>query len=319
VFGFSGRIKILSVILAFLMTNQLLKYKTNPQLTDTVGFFDQSILYTDELHPPANDSLKKFFDYTVFSQGGWVKKQVVEKQVTVPSLFRGHQLKASTLRPVKMPDSSADWTVGAMLVCLLIYTWVQRFYTKRLRQIFKAAALPRYMNQLEREGNLFTERVSLGLSMVFLIIFTIALGQIFEYISGVNFSGKEGKWLYLELFAAVSGIWLIKAGIIKVTGIIFMTSEYARAYLLNNLIFNMITGLLLFLPVVMTAFSDATIYSWVSIVIISILMIYKVLRGVFIGITNSNFSILYLFIYLCTLEILPFVILYKALTGYTTI
>lgn len=300
------------------MTGQLLKYKTNPQITDTVGFFNQSILYTDELHPPANDSLKQFFDYSVYSPGGWVKKQVTAKYFSVPSLFIGHQLKTSTLQPLTRQISSADWTVGAILMCLLIYTWVQRFYAKRLRQVFKAVALPRYMNQLEREGNLFAERISLGLSIVYIIIFTIAIGQILDRTTGLTFSGKEGKWLYLELLGAVSGIWLIKAGFIKIIGIVFKTKEYARKYLLNNLIFNIIMGLLLFMPVVMTAFVDANIYTWVSIVIILILMVYKVLRGTFIGLTNSNFSILYLFIYLCTLEILPFVILYKALTAYAT-
>lgn len=298
------------------MLGQLLKYKTNPQITDTVGFFNQSILYTDELHPPTNDSLKHFFDYSVYSPGGWVKKQVAEKYFSVPSLFIGHQLKTSTLQPLIRQISSTDWTVGAMLMCLLIFTWVQRFYAKRLRQVFKAAALPRYMNQIEREGNLFAERISLGLSIVYIIIFTIAIGQILDRTAGLTFSGKEGKWLYLELLGAVSGIWLIKAGFIKIIGTIFKTTEYARAYLLNNLIFNIILGLLLFMPVVMTAFVDADFYTWVSIVIILILMVYKVLRGIFIGLTNSNFSILYLFIYLCTLEILPFVILYKALTAY---
>ena len=174
------------------------------------------------------------------------------------------------------------------------------------------------MNQLEREGNLFTERIALGLSIVFLFIFTIAIGQILEYTAGLDFGGREGIWLYLELLGAISGIWLIKSGLIKITGIIFKTTEYARAYLLNNLIFNIKTGLLLFLPVVMTAFADGPVYTWVSIGVIIFLLVYKVLRGILIGITNSNFSILYLFIYLCTLEILPFVILYKALTGYTT-
>jgi hypothetical protein len=296
------------------MTGPSLKYKTNPQLTDTVGFFNQYILYTDELHPPANDSLKKFFDYSVYSPGGWYNKQVAEKYFTVPSLFIGHQLKARTIQPKERPVSSADWTVGAMLMCLLIYTWVQRFYAKRLRQVFKAAALPRYLNQLEREGNLFTERIALGLSVVFLVIITIALGQILEQTTGMNFEGKEGILLYLELLGAVSGFWLFKAFLIRMTGIIFKTREYARAYLLNNLIFNMIIGLMLFFPVVMTAFVNP-IYTWVSLVIIIILMVYKAFRGILIGLTNSYFSILYLFIYLCTLEILPFVILYKALTG----
>ena len=295
------------------MAVQLLRYKTNPQLTDTVGFFNQSILYTDELHPPTNDSLKKFFDFSVYSPGGWVKKQVTEKYFSVPSLFIGHQLKTKTMQPLARQISSADWTVGAMLMCLLIFTWVQRFYAKRLRQVFKAAALPRYMNQLEREGNLFAERISLGLSIVFVIIFTIALSQILEHTTGLTFSGKEGKWRYLELLGAVSGFWFLKAGLTKIIGTIFKTTEYARAYLLNNLIFNIILGLLLFMPVVMTAFVDG-FYTWVSIVIILVLMANKVLRGILIGLTNSNFSILYLFIYLCTLEILPFVILYIALT-----
>ena len=296
------------------MAVQLLKYKTNPQLTDTVGFYNQSILYTDELHPPSNDSLKQFFDYRVYSPGGWDVKQVKEKYFTVPSLFTGHQLKTRTIQPIDRAGSTTDWTVGAMLLCLLIYTWVQRFYAKRLRQVFKAAALPQYLNQLEREGNLFAERISLGLSVVFIVMLSIALAQILEQYAGMNFKGKEGLLLYLAILGGVSGIWLVKAMLIRMIGIIFKTTEYARAYLLNNLIFNIATGLLLFLPVVMTAFVNPAVYTWVSMVIIIILMVYKALRGVIIGLTNSYFSILYLFIYLCTLEILPFVIMYIAFT-----
>lgn len=292
------------------MTSLPLKYKTAPQISDTIGFFNQSILYTNEIHPPANDSLSRYYNFKVYSPGGWYCKPEIKKDLTVPSLFTGHRLPTKGIHPQAKPGSTADYTISAMLLCLLIYTWVQRFYAKRLRQIFKAAALPRFLNQLERDGNLFTERISVGLSVIFILVFTLALGQITEHKFGIGFSSEGGGLLYLMLCGAVCSIWLVKSSFIKILGIIFKTETYAQAYLLNNLIFNMITGIVLFFPVVMTAYVDPEIYTWVSIVIIFILLTYKALRGILIGLANSDFSILYLFVYLCTLEILPYIILY---------
>jgi hypothetical protein len=299
------------------MTGQPLRYQTNPQISDTVGFFNQSILITNEQHPPANDSFARCYDFAVYCPGGWYSKPVINKVFTVPSLFTGHKLHARELRREIKPGSTADYTISAMLLCLLIFTWVQRFYAKRLRQLFRAVALPRFLNQLERDGNLFAERISLGLSVIFILVFTLALGQIAENKLGVGFSSEEGGLLYLILCGAVCLIWLVKSSFIKLLGIIFKTETYAQAYLLNNLIFNMITGIILFFPVIMTAYVDPEVYTWVSIVIIFILLIYKALRGTLIGLANSDFSILYLIVYLCTLEILPYVILYRILTGFT--
>jgi hypothetical protein len=291
------------------MNSLPLRYKTTPQISDTIGFFNQSILYTGEMHAPANDSLSRQYDFAVYSPGGWYCK-AVKKDFAVPSLFTGHRLPVNMLLPRSKPGSTADYTISAMLLCLLIFTWVQRFYAKRLRQIFKAAALPRFLNQLERDGNLFAERISVGLSVIFILVFTLAIGQIAENKFGIGFSSEGGGLLYLILCGAICSIWFVKSSFIKILGIIFKTEIYAQAYLLNNLIFNMITGLVLFFPVVMTAYVDPEIYTWVSIMIILIVLIYKALRGIMIGLANSDFSILYLFVYLCTLEILPYFILY---------
>ena len=78
----------------------------------------------------------------------------------------------------------------------------------------------------------------------------------------------------------------------------------------------MVTGIILFFPVVMTAYVDAEVYTWVSVVIIFILLTTKILRGILIGLANTDFSILYLFVYLCTLEIAPYILLYKVLTRF---
>jgi hypothetical protein len=299
------------------MTGQPLRYQTNPQISDTVGFFNRSILITDEQYVCANDSFSRCYDFAVYSPGGWYSRPVINKVFSVPSLFTGHKLHARELQPKAKPGSTADYTISAMLLCLLIFTWVQRFYAKRLKQVFKAAALPRFLNQLERDGNLFAERITLGLSVVFVIVFTIALGQIAEDKFGVGFSEEGGGLLYLMLFGAVCSVWLAKSSLIKLLGNIFKTEIYAQEYLLNNLIFNMITGIILFFPVVMTAYVDSEIYTWVSVIIIFILLIYKTLRGIIIGLSNTDFSILYLFVYLCTLEILPYVVLYKAISEFT--
>ena len=44
-----------------------IRYKFNPNLTDTVGFFDYSIPLTNESSPPVADTLKKYQDFSVYN------------------------------------------------------------------------------------------------------------------------------------------------------------------------------------------------------------------------------------------------------------
>jgi hypothetical protein len=48
-----------------------------------------------------------------------------------------------------------------------------------------------------------------------------------------------------------------------------------------------------------------------SIILVLVLLLFRFYRSFIVGLSNRRFSILYLFLYLCALEIVPFLLLIK--------
>jgi len=290
-----------------LMSLQHYRYKSNPSLADTTGFFDLYVPYTNQSEKPANDSVRQYYDFQIYDYIAPNQKRLDSSPSA--GIFQGHQL-APKDQPRPVHNLSTDWITVLLIICLVIIAWIQNNYAKRLRQVLRSVALPYYINQLEREGNLYNERISLGLGFIFLVSTSLLAYKIFSMYQPFGHSMHE-FYSFLIIFGGIVAFVALKGLLIKLTGIIFKTQEHAHAYRLNALIFNHTTGLFI-LPVLFFVFYwRAQPFIWIAICIISILLIYRFVRSIMIGISNTKFSVFYLILYLCTLEILPIVILVK--------
>jgi hypothetical protein len=83
--------------------------------------------------------------------------------------------------------------------------------------------------------------------------------------------------------------------------------------LLNMLIFIIINGIILLPALVGIVYLNSTIILYITLIICVLLFIFRFMRGFFIGLTLTKFSYLFLFVYLCTLEIMPVLMLIKLL------
>jgi MFS family permease len=280
-------------------------------LTDTVGFFDYCIPLTNESHPPASDSLLKYYDFSVYN---YITPPPPHKQyLQTTSLFRPHNLAPKHSGPMAINQQGYDWITIVFLVCLFLFAWIQTSYSKRLSQIFRAVAQPHYVNQLEREGNLFKERIILGLGLNYYLISSIFAFQIFSMFSPVP-PRLNSLTLTGIIFGGIFLYQMLKSAIIYLTGIIFETGESARQYQLIILIFNYIIGIVLFPVVVIAFYWNSTALLITGIVITSLLLLYRLARGVLSGQSNKDYNLFYLFLYLCTLEILPLLLIFKVIS-----
>jgi hypothetical protein len=292
------------------MNNHLPRYKVIPHLTDTAGFFDYYVPFTNQSSRPENDSIKEFYNFSIFDYHHPAKAVVGLKPG--PSIFTAHQLTPSHFGPRPIQRQSTDWIAILVIICLIIIAWVQTNYSKRLTQIIRSVALPYYVNQLEREGNLYNERITLGLGFVFLTSVSLLIYQFFQFYGVVIFN-IPSFLIFLIILAGVIGYILIKTILIQVTGIIFKTTEHAHSYRLNALIFNHTIGLFLFPILLFSQYWQANPFIWIALGLISILLIYRFLRSISIGLSNTKFPVFYLILYLCTLEILPLLWLIKVI------
>ncbi|MBK7212554.1 MAG: DUF4271 domain-containing protein [Bacteroidales bacterium] len=288
------------------MSGHLPRYKVNPSLVDTAGFFDYYVPYTNQSVKPANDSIARYYDFSIYD---FHKPKPVETFIKPgPSIFTSHQLQATSGGPKLRKLESTDWITGVVILCLLFLAWIQTNHSKRLRQIFRSVALPYYVNQLEREGNLYNERITLGLGFINLTSVSFLIYLFIQWISGVP-SFLQNYQLYLIIISSLTAYIFLKAFIIQTTGVIFKTPELTHAYRLNALIFNHTTGLFIFPVLLLALYWQPLPFLWIAAGIYIILLIYRFMRGITIGLSNTKFSVFYLILYLCTLEILPVILI----------
>jgi hypothetical protein len=235
----------------------------------------------------------------------------------VHSFFTSHELKAKDIHPHPFVKFQPDWILGLLLLCFILLAWVQVFYRWRFRQILVAPFSRRFLSQLVRDGDLFSERISLAAGFIYFICVALFFYQLSELV----FHKEPQKYIQgLELFALICifllGFWIFKVTLIWFLSFIFRTGQTSREYLLNILIINISTGILLLPFLVFDVYLKCAAFLWICLIIFILLFVFRLIRGFLIGISITKFSYVFLFVYLCTLEILPLIVLLKVVLKY---
>ncbi|MDP2423840.1 MAG: DUF4271 domain-containing protein [Bacteroidales bacterium] len=212
---------------------------------------------------------------------------------------------------------SFDWITGILILCFALLAWARFNYNRRLKQIFYACLSARFVTQLQREGNLFNEQIMLALGTVYVSTFSLIMYIGFQRYDMLSQVLLEPPLLFIGFIVLAVIFWLIKTAANHVIAFIFKTSDAADSYLLNSLLFNLTIGLVLLplLPLVIYTGSD-TVF-WFAVAITAILLLYRILRSILIGLSQTSFPLLYLLIFIFSLEILPVLVIIKSLMLYT--
>lgn len=115
----------------------------------------------------------------------------------------------------------------------------------------------------------------------------------------------------LYLFISVIVFSVFRILIIFFTGFVFNTKEYADNQLKLYLNIDNIIGVFLIPILFLLLFVQIDYVIYIGIFILLILHIFRWFQTFMLGKSIPGFSILHLFMYLCTLEIIPLIILMK--------
>jgi len=270
---------------------------------------------TDTLivQPVCQDLKKQSVDTTAEFQS-----IVFPERGPVRHFFTSHPLKKIHPEALPLKKFQPDWIFGILLLCMILLAWTNFYYHKRLRQIFLAPYSRRFLNQLVRDGNLFAERLSVVLIVVYLLVLSLVL---FEASTWFNPSRirllADPVYLYVACLGIISLYWVVKIILVRLLGVTFKTQATTSEYLLNVLIFNSITGLSILPFLVPAIYLKSSVFLYICIAILGIFILFRSFRGFLIGISLRKFSYLFLFVYLCSLEFLPVLILLKVFMMYT--
>ena len=192
-----------------------------------------------------------------------------------------------------------------LLVSFFLIALLKGFYWKHAKLLFMGVFAQRYANQFLREENAFTERVNAITFFLMSINFTLIILKItqsFELLS------------VALVLVYVSGFFFFKMGLIKLLGFILKTKDLSKLAVFFSMLFDRTLGFILFPLVVLLyffSFEISTIVLVISLVLFLILILMKLFWLWKIGTNSFGLSPFYIFLYLCTLEIFPLLILGK--------
>ncbi|MES2397165.1 MAG: DUF4271 domain-containing protein [Bacteroidota bacterium] len=230
-----------------------------------------------------------------------------------PSLFKNHLLTANDHKP-EIHYTNYDFVItGFLLFLYILFVWMYVSNYKKLSQIVKGFYINRNSNQLSRDELSIGNRVSFFLSIFFIITLTLFISRILAYY-GFQLITSNIAVLNIIIGIALIVAYSLKFASIKLFGYIFKVQREANEYMMTIFLFCNTLGLFMLPIVVGLTFVkqvSPVVFIYTGIGVIVTFFMIRMIRGLILGLNSSEISRIYLFMYLCTLEILPIVILVK--------
>ncbi|MGO3181658.1 MAG: DUF4271 domain-containing protein [Aequorivita sp.] len=207
---------------------------------------------------------------------------------------------------------SSDWATYLLVACFVIYALSKYFYPKRFHE-FSLLPINNQYFFVEGKNDELNHPFNMMLFIGQIICVSVFIYLLFEVFNPTE--TQDNKWLFIQICTGYSVFVLIKFSLEKIVGSIFSLDEIINGYLYQKLSYRNFLGILFFIgnlfflyafppsAIALVAFGSAI----VLLNAIALLYSYKKMGKLI----SDNFF--YFILYLCTLEIAPYIILYKSL------
>ena len=127
----------------------------------------------------------------------------------------------------------------------------------------------------------------------------------------------EGITLFIFNFLLLVGIFFARIVLLNVAGFLFGRINLFREYLYHIFLYNKIAGICILPLLALMAYTGGWIrefFYWFALVLILLIVLLRVARSIIFSF-RKDVSIFYMFLYLCALETVPLILLYRWLEG----
>ncbi|WP_207422102.1 DUF4271 domain-containing protein [Desertivirga brevis] len=214
----------------------------------------------------------------------------------------------------KLKKKGDLWVIGFLFILLVLFAILKSRFTKESTSLIHAFYSNRILGQINKEEQFFSSWPFVFLYLLFGFIIGMFLYQCCRYYQ-LSYDYVGVHW-FLRLSIIVIAFYTLKVLLIKCLGFVFKGEKIASEYI-SILFLTYFNAGLLFLPVVialsLTAGRFGIIYIYVSLILLILIYFFQFLRAITNILSSYKFPLIYLFIYLCALEICPLLVLIKAL------
>lgn len=214
------------------------------------------------------------------------------------------------------PFGSNSFLLGVILFGLILMAVLVTTLRPFINKCYRAVLNENMLNQIyrERETGTFTPYFLLYIS--FFIQAGIFLFLIFRHHE-LSFQTSPFL-LLLGCILLIAVLFFLKHLLLAIVGNIFPISKETRVYSFTIMVYSIILGLLLAPANLMTAYApvDSIRYFIIaSLVMIVALYVVRAFRGLLLANNYLRFHIFHFLLYICTVEIVPILVLYKMITN----
>lgn len=270
---------------------------------------------------PATDSMFLLHDSIKNSEAEYGRISIdsiflAAKGVASPrkTIFQNHEYqRESYAEKNNIPKYYPAWVFVILLVVMLVIGWIFNTSRVRIQQVFKASMGRRSLNLLFHDGNIFKEKIIIPLMSSFIILLSLVIYAFME-IYDYSIYSQSSIINYMLIVFGVTGLVLLRHAIVYFLGSLFKFKIGILYYLTNNVCYYFLETMVL-LPLLFFLFYTDVAYmkivAYILVISLSILVFLRLFRGLSLILLDSGFSQLYLFYYLCIVEVIPFFVLIK--------
>ena len=204
---------------------------------------------------------------------------------------------------------NTTWQTILLLLAFGMLGFIKAFSSNRFNQIIKSIFSIHAAEEVVREERVFFHRVNLSLFFLYVISLTLLLASILIFQLTTLING----WFYLKIALFIVAAYIVKFSTIYLLSVIFSRADLSVTYTYNTLIYNYLFGIVLLPCLAFIYYSSLPflpILNYIVLPCFTFTFLLRILRMIMIG-KQNNFFILYIILYICTLEIIPLVVLSK--------
>lgn len=205
---------------------------------------------------------------------------------------------------------NTDWLIIPFIINLALLAFVRYNYSGYIKLILFSTINYQASNIIYKEYKASKPRSYYALFIIFFISSGIFILQLLQSFSSPI---KSEYYLYLiPLFLFLFTILISLSKILNyISGKVFLQSEISSEYNNNINAFIQTLGIILVPITILISYTNVSkVFIYIGIIMVLIIYLLKIVRLFKINI-RKQLNILYMFLYLCTLEIIPVLYIIK--------
>jgi hypothetical protein len=212
-------------------------------------------------------------------------------------------------------NAGTDWHFYFLVFMLIAYAVARAFLGQLLNRTFTAAVRYNTAVSMYKDNSQLQRQIDTVLYGFYFVSAGFLLMLIAQHFTLFPY-GFKGAELFGFFMALILSVFFLRIVVVNIVGHVFFNLKLFREYLFHAFVYNKLFGMLSLPVSIIIVYTDGILNDiavWSALGMVVVLLIMRIYRGFLFAGKNRVLNF-YLFLYLCALELVPMLLLYKWFT-----